>query len=146
MLDFWEPPALPVGFPGHQRLALSTAWKTTVRAAKLFHLRKKGFHSDLSLPITGISQERYVAVVHDMAVGIRFLLDDFKANKTTVANAMAWPLAVLGSECGGASTCHLQSGVVQIIQDISKTFLMPHLRHLLLILRALWDELICEGR
>ncbi|KAL2671596.1 hypothetical protein Neosp_014186 [[Neocosmospora] mangrovei] len=140
LIDFWEPPAFPPDFPGHQRLVLLTAWRITIRATRLYHLRQLGFYSDLGQPIAGISTESYVATLQDMAVGIRFLLDDFKSNNTTMANAMAWPLAVLGSECGSNSTCHLQRDVVRLIQDVSETFLMSHLHHLLLILQDLWEE------
>ncbi|KAF4960044.1 hypothetical protein FSARC_10575 [Fusarium sarcochroum] len=146
LIDFWKPPVLPADFPRHQQLALLTAWRTAIRAARLFHLRQDGFYSDLGLAITGISDEDYIATAHDITVSIRFLIDDFKLHKTTIANSMAWPLAVLGGECGSSSTRHLQNDVMQIIRDISGTFLMPHLGHLLFILQDLWDKQLLQSQ
>lgn len=138
-IETWMAPPMPNGMPGAKRLALLKAWKLMVLAASLYHQRRLGFYADLSKPIIGMSETAHLAIVEEIVTGIEYLINAFKLNGTTIANAMAWPLAVASSECIGQATAHLQDLVIQIIDDMCELFYMSHLKSLSLVLKKLWS-------
>ena len=147
LIDRWKPPSIPSSVSVSTRLVLLTAWRSIQGAANIYHRRGLGFYSNLTEPIEGLIQEAYTAAIEDLVVNISFLTRAFQQCGTCIANSMAQPIAVMGSECGGRATAPLQDDVTKIITTISETFLLPHLLFLLEVLQKLWErQAMCESR
>ncbi|KAF2012914.1 hypothetical protein BU24DRAFT_453221 [Aaosphaeria arxii CBS 175.79] len=140
LLEAWQPQSLPESMLSHQRSALRIARRTLHRAAMLFHARVYGFHANLLDPLDHLSETTGASLVEEIVTGIRHLLHDFKDNANPIGNAMAWPLAVAGSECGSESNKFLQHEVVSLIHDMADSFYMLHLTPLEQLLRNLWEK------
>ncbi|PSN63263.1 hypothetical protein BS50DRAFT_624045 [Corynespora cassiicola Philippines] len=138
-LKSWEPPSLPNNMPQHQSFALRIARRNIQRAAMLYHGRRHGFHSNLVAPL--LEEEKDLNnLVEDILVGVRQLINVYRAHGSTIANSMAWSLAVVGSECGSNKNKHLQREFLDMMEEMANLFYMTHLRYLGSICASIWQR------
>ena len=139
-IDNWTAPSIPDGASTAQRVALPVAWKAIRLAAAIFHRRGQGFHSDLSRPPLGVLEGEHLSMVKEIITSIEHLVHAFRTSGITMGNAMAWPLAVAGSECSHVELVYLQGVVTCLAGEMSDIFFMSHLKLLVSVLQKLWAK------
>jgi hypothetical protein len=135
-LEAWRPRCLPEHMLDVHKSSRRIARKCMHYAAILYHNRIFGFRANLLNPLpNGMATAN---MVEDILINIKQLLQHYSVDAIPTGNAMAWPLAVAGSECGSPVTRYLQADVLSLIEDMAASFSMSHLRPLGTVFRTLW--------
>ncbi|ETS75789.1 hypothetical protein PFICI_12733 [Pestalotiopsis fici W106-1] len=139
-LEAWRMPPVPPNMTPMERQALYTGWKTMHKATMLFHMRRKGFRSNLLVLLPTQLAEGARGLVEDIVIGVRWLLLCWESDQVPMANAMAWPIAVAGCECGIPGLEAMTDDVDWCLERMIKYFDMGHLAHLKTLLTSVWAQ------
>ncbi|KAF2995974.1 hypothetical protein E8E14_004359 [Neopestalotiopsis sp. 37M] len=139
-LERWCMPPIPPKMTRIERQALLTGWKTMHKSVMLFHMRRKGFRSNLLVMLPNQLAVGARGLVEDIVIGVKWLLLSWESDQVPMANAMAWPLAVAGCECGVPGLEPMTEDVTWCLDTMMKYFGMKHLAHLKTLLHLVWAQ------
>jgi hypothetical protein len=140
-IETWEPPPLPPDFCTLQEQALRTAWRAIQKSAIIYHMRRRGFRANVLVPLTGSDNLHQVRnMIDGVLLGLRWLMLVWKSDGIPIANAMTWPIAVIGCECGGPDLEEQTAQLRQVIDAVEKSFGMGHLAMLRKVLDLIWTQ------
>ncbi|RAK84387.1 hypothetical protein BO79DRAFT_248215 [Aspergillus costaricaensis CBS 115574] len=133
----WEPPAIPPHISTTLSLALTNAWEIIRKAAHIY-LTRGGFATSVYTP-RSIQRERINRrFVREMIFGLQSLISLAEEQEITIANAMIWPMTVIGNEiCDDRS---LQRELVALFHRLQKYFRIAHFNQVLELLVELWQR------
>ncbi|KAL4745066.1 fungal-specific transcription factor domain-containing protein [Aspergillus terricola var. indicus] len=116
-------------------LALATAWAVIQKAAFIY-LWRQGFGADIRAALSSEQRERVGQYLCEALSGIEAVMQAAEKHDIMVANALLWPLTVLGNECSWYP--NLQSKVLEYFQRLNKHFPIHHSQIVAVLLQRLW--------
>jgi hypothetical protein len=138
-INAWQPTNLTSIMSNDQAIAVTSSWYTLRRVTLLFHWRKMGFFSDVTLPPADERSAPRIAYMTEILLQVSWVLSLSQTKGYKIANIMLWPLAVVGSECCGNESSSRQQ-VRDLLQQIRKRFDMEHAVQVLKVLEHLWQQ------
>lgn len=133
----WEPPIVPPRMSSTLSLALTTAWEIIRKAAHIY-LSRGGFAISIYTPITPHRRRTNQRYVREILVGLQSLITLAEDQEITIANAMTWPMTVIGNEI--LDDYALQAELVSLFERMYQYFRIAHLTHILDLLKELWQQ------
>ncbi|QMW45841.1 hypothetical protein AFCA_009930 [Aspergillus flavus] len=133
----WEPPMVPPHISSTLSLALTTAWETIRKAAHIY-LTRGGFATSIYIPVAPRRQRVNQRYVREMIVGLQSLITLAEKKGITIANAMIWPMTVIGNEI--FNDYALQAELVSMFERLHRYFRIAHLTQVLDLLKELWQR------
>ncbi|KAL4941541.1 hypothetical protein BDV06DRAFT_222994 [Aspergillus oleicola] len=153
LFDSWTAPAIPTHISFHLSTAILTAWEC-IRKASLIYLWRGGFDANALTPLTANRKPntsrntntaaRWSNYLRQLLHGIASLLDLAERDIITIANAMLWPLVVIGNECcaepetGTGRGTGMRAEVLRLLTRARRYFSITHFEHVITLLRELW--------
>ncbi|KAL3457141.1 fungal-specific transcription factor domain-containing protein [Aspergillus heterothallicus] len=140
----WDPPEISPRLSSTLSLALTTAWEIIRKAAHIY-LARGGFATPISSHIhgrsprvpTGAGQRNTIRkYIREIIVGLQHLTSLAEEQGITIANAMIWPLTVVGAEIFDDPP--LQRELVALFHRLLAYFRIAHLSQILDLLSELW--------
>ncbi|GKZ21497.1 hypothetical protein AbraIFM66951_006680 [Aspergillus brasiliensis] len=136
ILSWWETPAIPPHISATLSLASTTAWEIMRKAAHIY-LSRGGFTANiLYTKPTQRRQRTNRRYVREILVGLQSLVRLAEEQEITIANAMIWPMTVVGNEI--CDDRPLQTELVALFQRWQAYFRIAHSSHVLELLTELW--------
>ncbi|PYI30063.1 hypothetical protein BP00DRAFT_447819 [Aspergillus indologenus CBS 114.80] len=133
----WEPPAIPPHISTTLSLALSNAWEIMRKAAHIY-LTRGGFATSVYTPRATQRERTNRRFVREMIFGLQSLISLAEEQEITIANAMIWPMTVIGNEiCDDRS---LQRELVALFHRLQTYFRIAHFNQVLDLLAELWQR------
>ncbi|KAE8363637.1 hypothetical protein BDV27DRAFT_129725 [Aspergillus caelatus] len=133
----WEPPMVPPRISSTLSLALTTAWEIIRKAAHIY-LSRGGFATSIYIPIAPQRQRLNQRYVREMIVGLQSLIALAEEQEITIANAMIWPMTVIGNEV--CNDYALQAELVSMFERLHRYFRIAHLIQVLDLFKELWQR------
>ncbi|KAL3482629.1 hypothetical protein BJX62DRAFT_245707 [Aspergillus germanicus] len=131
----WEPPQHSQDLALDASLALTTAW-SIMRSATFIYLWRKGFATDIRVDLGASHSARTERFLREGLSQMELVMQAAEHNDIMVANALLWPLAVLGNEC--AWFPDLQHTVLDYFGRLNKHFPIHHSYVVSGLLQKLW--------
>ncbi|KAL2817628.1 fungal-specific transcription factor domain-containing protein [Aspergillus granulosus] len=131
----WKPPPHPESLAVDTSLALATVWEI-MRKSVFIYLWRRGFDTDIRAILSTEYKLRIGRLLREALAGTELVMQAAEQHDITVANALIWPLTVLGNECAWHST--LQPKVLEYFQRLNNHFPIHHSRIVANLLRKLW--------
>jgi hypothetical protein len=131
----WEPPPHPVGLAVNTSLALATAW-SIMRQATFIYLWRRGFDADIRVSLGADHKHRMERFLREPLSQMELVMQAAEQHDIMVANALLWPLTVLGNEC--AWYPNLQPLILDYFRRLNKHFPIHHSQIVVGLLQKLW--------
>jgi hypothetical protein len=131
----WEPPPHPHDLSVTTSLALATAW-SIMRKATFIYLWRRGFDADIRVTLGADHKGRTERFLREALSQMELVMQAAEQHDIMVANALLWPLTVLGNEC--AWYPDLQQTVLDYFRRLNKHFPIHHSHIVAGLLQKLW--------
>ncbi|KAL4984985.1 hypothetical protein BDW68DRAFT_180171 [Aspergillus falconensis] len=131
----WEPPPHPHDLAVKTSAALATAW-SIMRKAAFIYLWSRGFDTDIRVELGTGYTDRAERFLREALSEIELVMQAAEQHDIMVANALLWPLTVLGNQC--AWHPDLQKTVLEYFRRLNKHFPIHHSHIVAVLLQKLW--------
>ncbi|KAL4885743.1 fungal-specific transcription factor domain-containing protein [Aspergillus karnatakaensis] len=135
MIAQWRPPHHVEALPLKISMALTTAWAVMKKAAFIY-LWRRGFNTDMRAALPPEEKGRIGQCLREALAETELVLQAAEKDNIMVANAMLWPLTVLGNECLWYP--NLQARVLQYFQRLNNHCPIHHSYIVTALLQKLW--------
>jgi hypothetical protein len=122
------------------KLILPVAWETIRCASFIFLWRGQGFHANLWETIRADRQQKRDVFVRQIISNTKMILNLAVTQRVSVGNAMLWPLAVAGCECGQVSLRKQGPEILELLKSLEEIFSMNHVAYVRELLQELWQR------
>ncbi|KAM0076420.1 hypothetical protein ACKRZS_011477 [Fusarium odoratissimum] len=136
-LKRWAVPLVPQGLSPVAGMVLRSAWETFRLAAYLYLWRCFGFHANHLEPFRADRSTLARAHVTAIISNCEAILRLGSIPRVSIGNALLWPLAVAGCECGPGSD-HDGQTILDMLQSLERLYSMEHPKYVRQALQKLW--------
>lgn len=135
----WNPPQMAPDIQPCTTLALNMAWETIRKAAYIYLWRRTGFNANLLQPMRLDRQTMRDSYVTEIISNIKAICSLARTQRISIGNAMLWPLAVIGCECGYQTPGGWDEDVIGLLDSLHDLFSMHHTTRVKEVFQVLWQ-------